>query len=549
MAFHLELDAHLSLVAAARRLQPQNLMSLDDMHLNEVIEQLAKAKVKFHGGTFFLLVKRRAQKLTDTLMSATEPSEIKAGIMKLLGFMDPLGQGQRRDFNVFDPALADIDEEDCPHKVDKFQQLILKEFFLTMVTGGEEKSAMTRIFVQAVCERFSNVVMFRLQSSEAGCISDMLDVARAMVGLTGDFEECLQYQKEISALKDAFGTAVSNSFLALAAQAVMRNEYYKQKADDFAKAQPALEVVLPLIHERLRALKDEEGDQPGALLASASLLISHESTVPPNTFLAHNELVLSTAKAYHATLMEEFAMSSQEGAIIPASAYEKLVAWGAVVRELSLAFPMAQWAHDLNEEVGSGLRSAHEANFNNDMLAALSGVTKHFEEQKCQLTSEKLVALNSVMSKATAKHHFKGRMLQQSISECIGAFEHMYEHAFDENWSEAVPIFVELNNFLQPKCKLQTSRLEILQAAGLLRRSVTQAMNIINDNSWKIRAKDVLQRRAVVEELLQKLPPHEDEAMALADMLKSGAQKIIGLTDEYINNLKDVVKAPSLMIG
>lgn len=540
----LDLQAHLSLASKARKLQAQNIMALSDDELTEIIDAMLKARATFHRSTNFLLVQRRAQKLTQGMLQDNakfSPGDIK----RLIVVMDPTSSEVK--FDPKDPVLAALNDAECSNKTGHFEHIVLKGFLVSLLSAGESKVQFVRDFAHEVLDHFGQINMLNLAGPEASCFSDLLEIARALTGLCSPdgFAKCMQYSADLLAVKGAFGALVSGSLVALVAQALMDCKYYKDMIDTFMKASPALSVVMPLIDARMSELQDV-ANMPESLRNAAELVTSHESTVPEGTFEAHNNLLEAKAAEYHNMLMVEIKGLKDKPCEKASKALnDKLTEWSATSQELALAFPMASWVHDLSEEIAAELRNMNELNFNAELKSALESIKKVFETQKALPDGAQVSALKSVLDRASTSAHFGDDEMQAAITSFFDQFEALYATAFgNKDWSEIVKVASELCGFIADKNNLVKYRVELLSACIKLRRSVDGAKSIASGHSWRNSAVEVLQGKDLVEKLVNKLPPGDkDMDKELLEQVKKGAAETIGVADKYIGDLLEAVKA------
>lgn len=245
--YALDLLAHLDLVAKARRSQAMAISWLEDDVLEEILQSLQRAKVDLHPATTNLLLQRRAQRLVEIIGKANTNEHVDQRLEELMDVTNPFATKVVGDFDPFHPRLANL--PGCASKTERFSHIVVKELLIAMITTGESKASLAHKFAEHVISSYSFLDMLPLTTSEAQCVTDLLDIARVLRGILGSLMDAVRYNAGIMTIKESFDAFVSESLVALVALAVKQHEYYKAKVGLFINSEPALAVVAPLIHK------------------------------------------------------------------------------------------------------------------------------------------------------------------------------------------------------------------------------------------------------------------------------------------------------------
>lgn len=540
--YALDLQAQLDLVAKARKLQAHAISGLQGDALEEILRALQKANVDLHTDTTHLLLQRRAQRLVEVIGKNTA-DDANQRLEELMQVMNPFDTKDCEKFDPLNPRLANL--PGCGDKAQRFTQVVVEEPLISMITSGDAKAHLVHKFAAHVISSFGALNMLSLDSHEAQCVTDLLDIAKALSDILGSLVDALHYKADIMTLKESFGASVSESLVALVAQAVKQNEDYNAKVDLFLKSEPALAVVVPLIRKRSEELA-EGCDIASGLQRAAELIVSHEATVPVEVFRDFHKLVHQRTDQYNSTLLEASGAELKKESDIYGSAMDKLNDWAAILRELGLAFPMAEWVHNMSEEVAAHLRDGTQKCFKNEMIGIMKEIEAHLDDKETPPTEKHMADLQSVLSRASAGNHFKVGRANDAIKSCFLAYEKAYKRMADLNWLKVGELSFELSAFIANGEGTLKLRSNLVLKSLFLLQTMKAAENIANDSSWRDKATDTLRGKAMVKDLLSKLSAAgdaqaSDQESFVADLIQV-AEQTVATADAYIQKLMGVVK-------
>jgi hypothetical protein len=115
--------------------------------------------------------------------------------------------------------------------------------------------------------------------------------------------------------------------------------------------------------------------------------------------------------------------------------------------EICLAFPMADWVPNMQEEVAHLMQAHDSASFSRVLRSALSKLVKDVEEGEAAPSAESLAAVEGVLSKGIAKRHFRDGDVQNDIGKFSQMLLRFDKKKCTADWCECVNLAGELSTY------------------------------------------------------------------------------------------------------
>lgn len=418
--YAIELSLHLDLVACARMLQPANLASCLGDRLKPALETLQKAKVQLHTTTQVNLARKAAEKLCSDLRQRGA-QDVNLAAMALYDIISPwpVGPTESASFDSVRPQLGAVVSGSQTVKTRVFTNFIIKSFVVPLLVDKNPKVDLIKCVMTTFVKRMQSLDVLKLNDNDAQVVADFEEITHAIVGLVGSPHDFLDHKEEVLALRDAIGTE-GGGMLTAVANAAKSSTYFSDKLQKLVDAMDSLAEVRPLATKAVEDLS-QDSNLAAALAAGSCLITKYDELVPSEALHALKELVQTKANQFY-----KDAVAANEDSRSMTDA--EVQAGSQALHEVCLAFPMDEWANNLQAQFGALTRGVAAKSFGQAMLAATRQLAVSLDANSERPPAGDLDKLTEILNQAHEKVHFQDKEQQGAIHRCFLSalkFEHV----------------------------------------------------------------------------------------------------------------------------
>lgn len=498
----MELSRHIDLALNARALQPSNLASVMPDKLKSILTSLMQAKVTIHGSVQMNLVKKAGDEICGKLQREADTAQHTRTFCKLMSPWRASGS-KEEGFDPLNPcmSLADVPERE---KSIAFWKLAIRSFVVPHVLEGEQKHKMVLAFIGEVSQHLSSVDLLDVNGNDAEQISEFLELASGFNALFGSADAFLEHKDEVAAIKNHF-SAHGSSPLVLVSNAMGATKFYKEQIDMLMQSSAILMEMQPKAKAVLAKLGGSGADLIDSIVEACSVLVNYSDLAPAGTL---DELKIKTKTSVREALA---AATQRIGSNLGMAAMSaEVTRCSNMAHELTLAFPMEDWAHDIQAEVGEfGRQHADEA-FNNNMAEAMRAMGQHLVAGGTPPPDSEVDSMQSLLAEAKLGKHFLRPEMQDAMRDLLKGCVTDGLNRLGPQWHGTLRLMLDLMPFALdfaglPGLKYQVKALNV--AADL--QHATETCNNLGQNladDWAEHTKQLIRLQLKLRDTLADQP-------------------------------------------
>lgn len=438
-----KLQKHLDHANMALLLLPKKIVSLSDEKLVAITLAFKTASIAIPASVQVSLVARRCSTLLGSIASLSG-AKLQKHIEELLDVVCLHGGTvAAKPFDMQAPCMRDVLPEGRTSASSVFEKAILSRCLVPRISDGEACCSMVCTLLRMLVQHYETVDMLELDAGEAEVLSQIRDIEKTLSGLTGTLSEVVCNKDEIEHLSSLWSGSGDEVWSCAVALAMSQTPYWENKMKSVTKDMKSLEAVQPTL-SRLTAAFDGEVLSFGPHLEEASkALTTHRDIVPEEWLAPFRTLVVAKAKAWFDAVS---GTTSEQSAFSEPSS---MTSASNVVRELSMAFPMDQWSHEMEAQMAQHVRLHTARGVTSKLVASVGSLLDSLEDTTCiEPPAEAIINnLNAVLSECQVGEHLKDKDSQKIINAVLGAFEGIAADACNLQWSSCIDVLGELMRF------------------------------------------------------------------------------------------------------
>ncbi|CAK0844862.1 unnamed protein product, partial [Prorocentrum cordatum] len=396
-----KLQDHIDLANECLQLLPASLPTLPREKVLRIAANLKAKGVAIAISTQISLTVKEAGHIIQMYIEPTRLHVTGQQVGSLLRTLLPFTLEVKEVFDPEHPRLAAIEVAD-ESKFDTWTKVVLTSFIVPRIYDGKEHSKHVQFFFQALGKHFKQVDKLDLNGPEAQMVSEVEDINTVFDCLSGGLDQAAANSSIVKEFIDASKTEGSGWWLSVAS-ACMRTNFYKEQLEKIQRDMPFMEPVM----EEICKINEKLNTQAARSLDKA-----------------WSDMIVNVEMLF------DYSVDSAQDAKMTEAKEVTTQAVQEIVHELSLAFPMGEWTHDMTARLGSLLKSAAEARFTKKFEAVLVGINGALDSSNAP-PEDSHHKLASVLVEARVTEHFFQTETQGILKDCIAKVSSMRVELLD----------------------------------------------------------------------------------------------------------------------
>ncbi|CAK0876616.1 unnamed protein product, partial [Prorocentrum cordatum] len=428
-----KLQDHIDLANECLQLLPASLPTLPREKVLRIAATLKAKGVAIAISTQISLTVKEAGHIIQMYIEPTRLHVTDQQVGSLLRTLLPLALEVKEVFDPEHPRLAAIEVADGP-KFDTWTKVVLTSFIVPRIYDGKEYSKHVQFFFQAPGKHIKQVDKLDLNGPEAQMVSEVEDINTVFDCLSGGLDQAAANSSIIKEFIDVSKTEGSGWWLSVAS-ARMRTNFYKEQLEKIQRDMPFMEPVMEEICKINEKLNNTSSSVIGQGLNDAAKLLTDYADHAGDWLKPFAESINGKAQAWfdmivHVEMLFDYSVDSAQDAKMTEAKEVTTQAVQEIVHELSLAFPMGDWTHDMTARLGCLLKSAAEARFAKKFEAVLVGINGALDSSNAP-PEDSRHQLASVLVEARVTEHFFQTETQGILKDCIAKVSSMRVELLD----------------------------------------------------------------------------------------------------------------------
>ncbi|CAK0808690.1 unnamed protein product, partial [Prorocentrum cordatum] len=530
-----KLQDHIDLANECLQLPPASLPTLPREKVLRIAANLKAKGVAIAISTQISLTVKEAGHIIQMYIGPTRLHVTDQQVGSLLRTLLPFTLEVKEVFDPEHPRLAAIEVAD-ESKFDTWTKVVLTSFIVPRIYDGKEYSKHVQFFFQALGKHFKQVDKLDLNGPEAQMVSEVEDINTVFDCLSGGLDQAAANSSIVKEFIDASKTEGSGWWLSVAS-ACMRTNFYKEQLEKIQRDMPFMEPVMEEICKINEKLNNTSSSVIGQGLKDAAKLLTDYADHAGDWLKPFAESINGKAQAWfdmivNVEMLFDYSVDSVQDAKMTEAKEVTTQAVQEIVHELSLAFPMSEWTHDMTARLGSLLKSAAEARFTKKFEAVLVGINGALDSSNAP-PEDSHHKLASVLVEARVTEHFFQTETQGILKDCIVKVSSMRVelldlkvHHFFDSIVETLPFYYG-TDLVHEKTIIQA-----IQSALTCMHETKLASDYYNnadgwDPTWEKRAETLSRAGLHLRKILAKLKfyqepqgsqPSESNALVCQDL-------------------------------
>jgi hypothetical protein len=492
----MDLSQHLEYVHACRSLQPALLKTLSPERLEAVIKLLSRGGVNLATPVLLGLASKEGERVALLTRETPDTKHWKS----LIEVVGPWPQGQAKEvFNPMAPRMSAIPGTQTK-AASTFSKTIVRQTVVALILDGASKADGLQCGMEVLQEYLEKVDLVEVSACEAALVSDMKDMCSGILGIIGSVQTFLSKKGDVEHLEKHTGSDGS-SVLGAVANAFNHSEHYKERLKALSDSRDTLAEASPIMMDLIARL-GQECSIPDALHESCEHFVKYHDLLPSFAVQPWKAKVKQEALAY-AKRLEVMAASadtarSEEFRATCAKATN-------IFHELTVAFPMDEWAHSAQAEVAAVAQSIAALGFDRAMEQAIGSATQQLDSMSKPLVPETLEKLEKVLREAQPEVHFTAKPHQEKIKECLEMYLQHDHRRTGDKWQSTLDAMKTLCSFvIGGDKKVLEARIGVCDAHAALLTSMEscQAFLQMIPEEWQSPVGALLRGRALLQDAI-----------------------------------------------